>query len=152
MRLCLSLPSYELLNCLVVFYVELWSSILRDESLTCSGLAWYPTYGMGFWIAWQGTLCTNWDGGWIGKVPRVQNRVWLILGVWHGLVDGMEWHLVYGLRLWMVWKGARSTIWDVVSTRLAEWDCGWLAKVPRVWNEIVDVLEIFPEYTLVDDC
>jgi hypothetical protein len=49
--------------------------------LTCSGLAWYPTYGLGLWIAWQGTLCTDWDGGWFGKVPGVRNRLWLVPGV-----------------------------------------------------------------------
>jgi hypothetical protein len=34
----------------------------------------------------------------------------------------------------------------------AEWDCGWLGKVPRVWIEIVDGLERCPEYGLVDHC
>jgi hypothetical protein len=33
-------------------------------------LAWHPVYGLGLWIDWKGFLCTNWDGGWIGKVPR----------------------------------------------------------------------------------
>jgi hypothetical protein len=76
--------------------------------LTCSGLAWYPAYRMGLWIAWQGTLCTNWDGGWIGKVPGIQNRLWLVPGVHHGLVDGLE------------------------STSCIDWDCRWFGKVPGV--------------------
>jgi hypothetical protein len=91
--------------------------------LTCSGLAWYPTYGMGLWIACQGTLCIDLGGCWIGKVPGVWNRLWLVPGVMHGLVDGLERYLVYGLGLWMVWKGPQSRFWDVVSTRLADWDC-----------------------------
>jgi hypothetical protein len=52
----------------------------------------------------------------------------------------------------LVWKGARSTVWDVVGTRHAEWDCGWLEKVPRVRNGIVDGLKRCLEYGMVDDC
>jgi hypothetical protein len=26
---------------------------------------------MGLWIVWKGTLCTEWDSGRIGKVPKV---------------------------------------------------------------------------------
>jgi hypothetical protein len=92
--------------------------------LTCSGLAWYPIYGMGLWIAWQGTLCTEWDGGWIGKVARVQIRLWLVPGLGHGNVDGMERHLMYELGWLLDWKGVQSTVWVVVGTRRAEWDCG----------------------------
>jgi hypothetical protein len=51
----------------------------------------------------------------------------------------------------MIWKGAWSTIWDVVHTRCAEWDCGWLGKVPRVQNGIVDGLDRCPEYGFLDD-
>jgi hypothetical protein len=42
-------------------------------------------------------------------------------------------------------------VWVVVSTRRAEWDCGWLGKVPRVRIEIVDSLERCSEYGMVDD-
>jgi hypothetical protein len=35
-------------------------------------MAWYSVYGLGFWIVWKGTSCTDCDGGWIGKVLRVQ--------------------------------------------------------------------------------
>jgi hypothetical protein len=44
----------------------------------------------------------------------------------------------------MVWKGAWSTVWVMVGTRRAEWECGWLGKVPRVRNGIVDGLEKVP--------
>jgi hypothetical protein len=44
----------------------------------------------------------NWVGGWIGKVPGVRNRLWLVPGIRHGLVDSLERYLVYGMRLWMV--------------------------------------------------
>jgi hypothetical protein len=33
------------------------------------GFGWYPMYGMGMWMTWKGTSCTDWDGGWFGKVP-----------------------------------------------------------------------------------
>jgi hypothetical protein len=52
----------------------------------------------------------------------------------------------------MVWKGARCTVWVVVGTRREEYYCGWLGKVPRVRNGIVDVLERCSEYGMVDDC
>jgi hypothetical protein len=68
----------------------------------------------------------------------------LVPGVRNGIVDGLERYLVYGMRLWMVWKGARSTVWVVASTWCAEWERGWLGKVPRVRNEIVDGLEWCP--------
>jgi hypothetical protein len=67
-------------------------------------------------------------------------------------VDALERYLVYGLGMWMVWKGAWSTVWVVDDTRRVDWECGCLGKVPRVWNEIVDGLERCPEYDLVDDC
>jgi hypothetical protein len=57
---------------------------------------------MGLWIAWQGTLCTDWGGGWIGKVPVVHNRLWLVPSVRHGVVNSLERYLVYELGLWMV--------------------------------------------------
>jgi hypothetical protein len=43
-------------------------------------------------------------------------------------------------------------VWVVIGTRRADWECGWLGKVPRVRNGIVDGLERCPEYVLVDDC
>jgi hypothetical protein len=100
------------------------SSILRDVELSrailcqvvvfhptrcelaCNGLALYPVYGLELWIAWQGTLCMDWDGGRIGKVPGVRIRLWLVPGVWIGNVDSFERYPVYGLGMWMVWKGA----------------------------------------------
>jgi hypothetical protein len=100
--------------------------------LTCSGLAWYPTYGLGMWIAWQGTLCTDCDGGWIGKVTE------------YGL--GCCWYLVYDMGLWMAWQG----------TSCMDWECGWFGKVPGVqfglWsvpsvrNGIMDCLERYLMY------
>jgi hypothetical protein len=78
--------------------------------LTCSGLAWYPMYEMGLWIAWQGTSYMDCDGGWIGKVPGVWIRLWLVTGVWHGIVDSLTMYLMYGLGWWLDWKGARSTV------------------------------------------
>jgi hypothetical protein len=99
---------------------------------------------LGLWIAWQGMLCTSWDGGRIGKVPEVQIRLWLLPDIRIGNVNGLERYLVYGLGMWMVWKGSRSTVWVVVGTRRADWECGWLGEVPRVWNEIVDGLERCP--------
>jgi hypothetical protein len=104
----LSLPSYEMSNCLVVFYVDLWSSILRDVS--------WPA------VVWPGTQFMDWDCGLFGNVPYVQI----------GIVDGLERCLEYGLGhgryptcglgIWMAWKG----------TLCKEWDCGWFGKVPGV--------------------
>jgi hypothetical protein len=48
----------------------------------------------------------------------------------------------------MVWKGVRSTIWDVVDTQHAEWACGRFGKVPHVRIRIVDSLERCSEYGL----
>jgi hypothetical protein len=70
--------------------------------LTYSGLVWYLAYGLGLWIAWQGILCTDWDGDWIGKVPGVWNRLLLVPGVRNRNVDSLERYLVYELGLWMV--------------------------------------------------
>jgi hypothetical protein len=89
-------------------------------------------YGLGLWIVWKGTSCTDLDGGWIRKVPGIWNRLWLVPDVWHGSEDGLESYLMYGMGMWMIWKGAWSTVWDVVGTWCAEWDCGWLEKVPHV--------------------
>jgi hypothetical protein len=68
------------------------------------GYCWYLVYNMGFWMAWKGTSCTDWncgcvwkgvwstvrvvvgtrcakrDCGWLGKVPYVR----------HGILDGLE--------------------------------------------------------------
>jgi hypothetical protein len=56
-------------------------------------------------------------------------------------------YLVYEMGLWMVWKGAQSTVWlKIVSviesrvsardgwhgTRCTDWDCGLFGKVPHV--------------------
>jgi hypothetical protein len=35
-------------------------------------LALYIVHGLGLWIVQKGTSCMDWDGGWTGKVPRVQ--------------------------------------------------------------------------------
>jgi hypothetical protein len=71
--------------------------------LTCNGLAWYPVYGLGLWIVWKGTSCTDWDGGWIGKVPGVRIKLlWSVTGVRIGNVDSLERYPVYGLGMWMV--------------------------------------------------
>jgi hypothetical protein len=67
--------------------------------LTCSALACYAAYILGMWIAWQGTSCTDWDGGWFVKVPGVPNRLCLVPDVRIGNVDGLERYLVYGLGL-----------------------------------------------------
>jgi hypothetical protein len=120
--------------------------------LTCRGLAWYPTYGLGMWTTWKGTSYTDWECGWFGKMPGVRIRLWSVPSVRIGNVDGLERYLVYGLGMWMVWKGAWSTTWVVVGTQRAEWDCGWLGKVPRVWIGIVYGLERCSEYDFVDDC
>jgi hypothetical protein len=46
-----------------------------DDLERCSkyglGCGRYPMCGMGFWMAWKGTSCTDWDCGWFGKVTRV---------------------------------------------------------------------------------
>jgi hypothetical protein len=75
----------------------------------------------------------------------------MILGVWNGSVDGLERYLVYEIGILIVWKGTWSTECVVVGTQCAEWDCGWLGKVPRVGNEIVDGFDRCPEYDLIDD-
>jgi hypothetical protein len=36
------------------------------------GRGWYPAYGLGMWLAWNGTSFMEWDCGWFGKVPGVQ--------------------------------------------------------------------------------
>jgi hypothetical protein len=120
--------------------------------LTYSGLAWCLIYVMGMWIACQGTSCMDWDGGWIGKVPGVWNRLWLVSGVRHGNVDGLERYHVYRMGMWIVWKGSWSTVWVVVDSQRAEWDCGWFGKVPHVRNWNVDCLERCLEYSSVYDC
>jgi hypothetical protein len=66
------------------------------------------------WTAWKGTLCTDWDGGWIGKVLGVRFGLWSVPGMRNGIVDGLERYLVYGLGLWLVWKGARSAVWLMI--------------------------------------
>jgi hypothetical protein len=48
-----------------------------------------------------GTQCTEWECGWLGKVPHV----------WNEFVDSLERYLMYGMRLWMVQKGAWSMVW-----------------------------------------
>jgi hypothetical protein len=78
------------------------------------GYCWYPVYDMGLWIAWQGNSCMDSDGGWIGKVPGVQIRLWSVPGIWIGNVDSLERYLMYGMGLWMVWKGAPSTVWLMI--------------------------------------
>jgi hypothetical protein len=57
-------------------------------------------------------------------VPGVRNRLWLVPGVRHGNVDGLEKYLVYKMGLWIVWKGAQGTVWVVVGTQCADWECG----------------------------
>jgi hypothetical protein len=85
-------------------------------------------------------------------VPGVRIRLWLVPGVWHEIVDSLARYLVYGLGMWMVWKGVWCMVWVVVGTRRADWECGWLGKVPHVRNGIADGLERCLEYYLVDDC
>jgi hypothetical protein len=75
------------------------------------GFGWYPVYGMGMWMTWKGTSCTDWDGGWFGKVPGVWFGLWSVPDVQNGIVDGLEMYLVYEMGLWMVWKGAQSMVW-----------------------------------------
>jgi hypothetical protein len=65
--------------------------------LTYSGLACYLVYGLRLWIVWKGTSCMDWDGGWIEKVPREWNRLWLVPGVCHENVDGLGRYLMYGM-------------------------------------------------------
>jgi hypothetical protein len=36
-------------------------------------------YELGLWIVWKATSCTDCDGGWIGKVPRVRLDLWKVL-------------------------------------------------------------------------
>jgi hypothetical protein len=48
----------------------------------------------------------------------------MVPGVRIGNVDDLERYLVYGTGMWMVWKGARSTICVMVGTQRAQWDCG----------------------------
>jgi hypothetical protein len=79
-------------------------------------------------------------------VPGVWNRLWLVPGVRIENVNDLERYLMYIMGLWMVWKGVRSTVWVMVGTQCADWECGWLGKVPRVWNEIMDDLERCPVY------
>jgi hypothetical protein len=75
------------------------------------GCGWYPVYGMGMWMAWKGTSCMNWDGGWIGKVSGVRFGLWSVPNMQNGIVDSLDGYLVYGMGMWMVWNGAQSTVW-----------------------------------------
>jgi hypothetical protein len=75
----------------------------------------------------------------------------MVPGVRIGNVDDMERYLVYGLGMWMVWKGAQSTVWVVVGTRCMNWECRWFGTVAHLRNGIMDGLERCPEYGLVDD-
>jgi hypothetical protein len=52
----------------------LWYEVVRCRGLRKGWLAWYPVYRLGLWIVWKGTSCTDWDGGWIGKVHGVRIR------------------------------------------------------------------------------
>jgi hypothetical protein len=72
-------------------------------------------------MVWHGTRRTDWECGWLRKVPRVQN----------GIVDGLErctdeyglgcgWYPAYRSGMWMAWKG----------TSYMEWECRWFGKVP----------------------
>jgi hypothetical protein len=78
--------------------------------LIYSGLTWYPVYRMEMWIVWNSTSCAEWECGWFKKVPGVRNGLWLVPGVRNGIVDGLKRYLVYGMRLWMAWKGAQSMV------------------------------------------
>jgi hypothetical protein len=123
MRPCSRLP---LGRCRVILWSLKSSCGLPSTrcELTCSG--------------WHGTQCMAWACGWLGKVPHVQNGnvdglekvlgvqngLLLVPGVWHGNLDGLERYLMYGMGLWMVWKGAWSSVWVVVSTRCVAWERG----------------------------
>jgi hypothetical protein len=56
---------------------------------------------------------------------------------------------MYGMRLWMVRKGAWSTECIVVGSRCTDWDYGWLEKVPCVPNGIVEGSKRCSEYEMV---
>jgi hypothetical protein len=58
--------------------------------------------------------CTNWECGWFGKVLKVQFGMWLVPGMRNGIVDSLARNLVYGMGLWMVWKGAQSMVWLMI--------------------------------------
>jgi hypothetical protein len=47
-------------------------SVVEARIFAWDGLAWNPVYGMGTWMVWKGSSCTEWECGWLGKVPRVQ--------------------------------------------------------------------------------
>jgi hypothetical protein len=61
--------------------------------------------------------------------------LWLVPGVWHGLMNGLERYLVYGLGLWMVLE------------RCPEYDLG-LWSVPGVRNGNMAVLERYLVYEM----
>jgi hypothetical protein len=88
------------------------------------GCGRYPVCRLGLWMAWKGISCTYWDCGEFGKVPILWFSWWLLASlevrVWTR--DGSAWYPVYGLRLWIVWKGTSCT----------DSDGGWIRKVPRV--------------------
>jgi hypothetical protein len=65
-------------------------------------------------MAWKGTSCMEWECGWFGKVPGVQNGLWLVPGVRNGIVDDLERYLVYRMGSWMIWKGAQSMVWFII--------------------------------------
>jgi hypothetical protein len=65
-------------------------------------------------MAWKGTSCMEWECGWFGKVTGVQNGLWLVPGVWNGIVDDLERYLEYGMGSWMIWKGAQSMVWFII--------------------------------------
>jgi hypothetical protein len=57
----------------------------------------YPAYGLGMWIAWKGTPCTDWECEWFGKVSGVWFGLWSVPDMWNGIVDGLERYLMYRL-------------------------------------------------------
>jgi hypothetical protein len=60
----------------------LWYEVVRCGGLSKGCFGMIPSVRMGLWIVWKGTSYTEWDSGWIGKVPEV----------WCGL----ERYLIYG--------------------------------------------------------
>jgi hypothetical protein len=49
----------------------LWYEVVRCRDLSKGCFGMIPSVRMGLWIIWKGTSCTEWENGWIEKVPEV---------------------------------------------------------------------------------
>jgi hypothetical protein len=49
----------------------LWYEVVRCRGLSKGCFGKIPDVQMRLWIVWKGTFFTEWESGWIGKVPEI---------------------------------------------------------------------------------